>query len=183
MIKIIVIIFVLLIAGVLAFAATRPDVFQVQRSAWIKAPPEKVYALINDFRQWGAWSPWEKKDPGMKRTFSAVTAGKGATYAWDGNKDVGKGSMEITEARPSSKIRLKLDFETPFEAHNNVTFTLEPRDGGTQVNWLMEGPVPYFAKIIHVFINMDRMVGADFEAGLTNLKTVAEKQPGDSKTS
>lgn len=175
MIKIIAIIFVLLIAGVLVFAATKPDVFQVQRSASIKAPPEKVYALINDFKQWAAWSPWEKKDPGMKRTFGTITAGKGATYAWDGNKDVGKGSMEITEALPSSKIRLKLDFETPFEAHNNVTFTLETRDGLTQVTWLMEGPAPYFAKIIHVFINMDRMVGTDFEAGLANLKSIAEK--------
>lgn len=175
MIKIIAIVIALLITGVLIFAATKPDVFRVQRSAGIKAPPEKVYALINDFRQWGAWSPWEKKDPGMKRTFSAITAGKGATYAWDGNKDVGKGSMEITEALPSSLIRLRLDFETPFEAHNTVNFTLEPRDDGTQITWLMEGPVPYFAKIIHVFINMDRMVGADFEAGLANLKALAEK--------
>lgn len=175
MIKIIAIVIALLITGVLIFAATKPDVFRVQRSVGIKAPPEKVYALINDFRQWGAWSPWEKKDPGMKRTFSAITAGKGATYAWDGNKDVGKGSMEITEALPSSLIRLRLDFETPFEAHNTVNFTLEPRDGGTQITWLMEGPVPYFAKIIHVFINMDRMVGADFEAGLANLKALAEQ--------
>lgn len=175
MIKIIAIVVAVLIAGVLLFAATKPDVFQVQRNVSIKAPPEKVYALINDFKQWGAWSPWEKKDPGMKRTFGAITAGKGATYAWDGNKDVGKGSMEIVEAAPSSKIRLRLDFETPFEAHNSVTFTLEPRDGGTQVNWLMEGPVPYFAKIIHVFINMDRMVGGDFETGLASLKALAEK--------
>jgi len=175
MIKMIAIVVALLITGVLIFAATKPDVFQVQRSASIKAPPEKVFALINDFKQWGAWSPWEKKDPGMKRTFGTTTAGKGATYAWDGNKDVGRGSMEITEAVPSSKIRLKLDFETPFEAHNIVTFTLEPRDGGTQVTWLMEGPAPYFAKIIHVFINMDRMVGGDFEAGLASLKVLAEK--------
>lgn len=175
MIKIIAIIFVLLIAGVLIFAATKPDVFQVRRTAHIKAPPEKVYALINDFKQWAAWSPWEKKDPGMKRSFSAITAGKGATYAWDGNKDVGKGSMAITEALPSSRIRLRLDFETPFEAHNSVTFILEARDGGTRLTWLMEGPVPYFAKIIHVFINMDRMVGTDFEAGLANLKSIAEK--------
>ncbi len=175
MLKIILIIIALLIAGVLAFAATKPDVFQVQRSASIKASPEKVFALISDFGQWGAWSPWEKKDPGMKRTFGATTAGKGATYAWDGNKDVGRGSMEITEAVPSSKIRLKLDFETPFEAHNIVTFTLDARDGATRITWLMEGPVPYFAKIIHVFFNMDRMVGGDFEAGLASLKALAEK--------
>ncbi len=175
MIKIIAIIAVLLIAGVLVFAATKPDVFQVQRTTSIKASPGKVYALINDFKQWDAWSPWERKDPAMKRSFGATTSGKGATYAWEGNKDVGKGRMEITDAVTPSQIRLKLDFETPFEAHNIVTFTLEPRDGGTQITWLMEGPVPYFAKIIHVFINMDRMVGSDFEAGLASLKALAEK--------
>jgi uncharacterized protein YndB with AHSA1/START domain len=175
MLKIIFIVIALLIAGVLVFAATKPDMFQVQRSASIKAPPEKVYALINDFKQWSIWSPWEKKDPSMKRRLSATTAGKGATYAWDGNKDVGRGSMEITEAVPSSKIRLKLDFETPFEAHNIITFTLEPRDGATQITWLMEGPAPYLTKIIHVFFNMDKMVGGDFEAGLAAMKAAAEK--------
>ena len=175
MITTIAIVIVLLIAGVLVFAATKPDVFQVERKAVIQAPPEKVFALINDFSQWGAWSPWEKKDPGMKRIFSAITSGKGATYAWEGNKDVGKGSMEIIESVPPSKIRLRLDFETPFEAHNIVTFTLEPRNGATQVSWLMEGPVPYFAKIIHVFINMDKMCGRDFETGLSNLKILAEQ--------
>ena len=175
MIKIILIVVAMLIAGVLVFAATKPNGFQVQRSASIKAPPENVFPLINDFKQWGAWSPWEKKDRGMKRTFGAITAGKGATYSWDGNKDVGKSSMKITDAVPSSQIRLRLDFETPFEAHNSVTFRLEPRDGGTQVIWLMEDPVPYFAKIIHVFINMDRMIGADFEAGLANCKAWAEQ--------
>lgn len=171
----IVIVIVLLIAGVLILAATKPDVFQVERKAVIKAPPENIYALINDFKQWAAWSPWEKKDPGMKRTFSTNASGKGATYAWDGNRNVGKGRMEIIESVSASKVRLKLDFETPFEAHNRVTFTLEPRDGGTQISWLMEGPVPWFAKIIHVFINMDKMCGGDFETGLANLKTLAEK--------
>lgn len=111
----------------------------------------------------------------MKRTFSAITSGKGATYAWHGNKEVGRGSMEIIESIPPSKIRLRLDFEAPFEAHNMVTFTLVSRHGTTEVSWLMEGPVPYFAKILHVFINMDKMCGRDFEAGLANLKTLAEK--------
>jgi uncharacterized protein YndB with AHSA1/START domain len=175
MITSIVIVIALLIAGVLVFAATKPDVFQVERKALIQAPPEKVFTLINDFKQWAAWSPWEKKDPGMKRTFSTNTSGMGATYAWEGNKEVGKGSMEIIESASPSKIRLKLDFVAPFEAHNIVTFTLEPGDGGTRVTWLMEGPVPYFAKIMHVFINMDKMCGRDFETGLSNLKTLAEK--------
>lgn len=175
MITSIVIVITLLIAGVLVFAATKPDVFQVERKAVIHASPEKVFALINDFSRWAAWSPWEKKDPGMQRSFSTNTAGKGATYAWQGNKEVGKGSMEILESVPPSKIRLRLDFETPFEAHNIVTFTLEPQASGTQISWLMEGPVPYFAKIIHMFINMDRMCGRDFEAGLANLGALAAK--------
>ncbi len=175
MIKTIVIVVVVLIAGVLIFAATKPDTFRVQRAASIKAPPQKIFAFINDFRRWDAWSPWEKKDPAMKRTFGAVTSGKGAVYAWVGNKDVGQGSMEIAESVPPSKITLKLDFVKPFEAHNIVVFTLEPKGDVTNVTWAMQGDTPYFAKIIHVFINMDSMVGKDFETGLANLKAAAEK--------
>ena len=175
MLKIIGIVITVVIAGVLIFAAAKPDIFRVQRSAGIKAPPEKVFALINDFKSWSAWSPWEKKDPAMKRTFGAVTSGKGAQYAWDGNKDVGQGSMEITESVPSSKIVLKLDFIKPFEGHNVVEFTLTPQGDTTNVAWVMQGPTPYFAKIFHVFMDMDSMVGKDFESGLANLKTAAEK--------
>jgi uncharacterized protein YndB with AHSA1/START domain len=175
MIKIIGIVIVVIIAGVLGLAATKPDTFRVQRSAGIKAPPEKVFALINDFKTWTAWSPWEKKDPGTKRTYGPVSAGKGATYAWEGNKDVGQGSMEITQAVAPSKVDLKLDFLKPFEAHNTVAFTLEPKGDITNVLWSMEGPTPYFAKIIHVFLDMDKMVGNDFETGLANLKAIAEK--------
>ena len=175
MFKKIAIVIAVLIAGVLIFAATKPDTFSIQRAASIKAPPEKVFALINDFKRWDAWSPWEKKDPAMKRTFGAVTSGKGATYAWDGNKDVGQGSMEIVESSAPGKVALKLDFVKPFEAHNLVTFTLEPKGDATNVTWAMEGPTPYFAKIIHVFLDMDSMVGKDFEAGLAGLKAIAEK--------
>jgi uncharacterized protein YndB with AHSA1/START domain len=175
MLKTIAIIIVVLIAGVLILAATKPDTFRVQRAASIKAPPEKVFALINDFNQWGTWSPWENKDPAMKRTFGATTSGKGAKYAWEGNKDVGKGSMEIAESSSPSKVMIKLDFMMPFEAHNTVDFTLEPRGDKTNVTWAMQGPTPYLAKIMHVFINMDSMVGKDFEAGLANLKAAAEK--------
>lgn len=166
---------VVLIAGILIFAATKPDTFRVQRAAGIKAPPEKVFALINDFKRWDAWSPWEKKDPAMKRTFGAATSGKGAVYAWEGNKDVGQGRMEIAESVPPSMIRIKLDFAEPFEAHNLVEFTLEARGDATNVTWSMQGDTPYFAKVIHVFINMDSMVGKDFEAGLASLKAIAEK--------
>ena len=171
----IVIVIVVLIAGILVLAATKPDSFRVQRAAAIKAPPEKIFALIDDFTAWGSWSPWEKKDPAMKRTFGATTRGKGAAYAWEGNKDVGQGSMEIEESTPPSTIVLKLDFAKPFEAHNRVEITLAPMGDTTNVTCAMQGPTPFFAKIINVFINMDRMVGKDFEAGLANLKAAAEK--------
>ena len=164
-----------LIVGVLIFAATKPDVFRVTRSASIKASPQKVFDLINDFKAWDAWSPWEKKDPAMKRTFGATTSGKGATYAWSGDKNVGQGSMEIMESVAPSKIALKLDFLKPFEAHNTVDFTLESKGDMTNVTWTMQGPTPYFAKIMHVFINMDKMCGTDFEAGLAAMKAAAEK--------
>lgn len=175
MIKIILFVIAALVIGVLAFAATKPDTFRVERKAVIQAPPEKVFALLNDFKQWSSWSPWEKKDPAMQRTFGAVSAGPGATYAWSGNKDVGQGSMTLTESVPPSRLVLKLDFIAPFEAHNTVTFTLSSQGGATTLTWGMEGPTPYFAKIIHVFINMDRMVGGDFEAGLARLKVLAEQ--------
>jgi uncharacterized protein YndB with AHSA1/START domain len=166
----------LLIVGVvLANAAARPDTFRVERTASIKAPPEKIFPLIDNFDNWGAWSPWEKKDPAMKRTRSGSPSGEGSVYAWDGDKNVGKGRMEIADASPPSKVTLKLDFEKPFEAHNIVNFTMEPRGDATNVTWAMHGPVPFLAKIVHLFIDVDRMVGQDFEAGLANLKALAEK--------
>jgi uncharacterized protein YndB with AHSA1/START domain len=163
------------VAALLVLLAFRPNTFRVQRSALVNAPPEKVYAELDDFKRWPAWSPWEKKDPAMKRTFGALTSGKGATYAWEGNSEVGKGSMEITESLAPQRLALNLDFEKPFEAHNTVDFSLAPKGGGTEVTWAMQGPVPYFFRLVHLFMDMDRMVGKDFEAGLANLKAVAEK--------
>jgi carbon monoxide dehydrogenase subunit G len=175
MLKKIAIVVVVLRAAILIFAATKPDTLQVQRAASIKAPPDKVFAVLNDFQKWGSWSPWEKKDPAMKRTFGTVTSGKGAHYAWDGNKEVGKGSMEIVESSPPSRLHLKLDFIGPFEGHNTVTFALEPKGDSTNVTWTMQGPMPYISKVISVFCDMDSMIGKDFEQGLANLKAVAEK--------
>jgi uncharacterized protein YndB with AHSA1/START domain len=176
MLKKILIAVAVLIAGLLGYAATRPDTFRVERAATIKAPPEKIFALINDLRRWDSWSPWERKDPAMKRTFSGDAAsGKGAAYAWEGNSDVGQGRMEIAESVPPSKVRIKLDFIKPFEAHNIVDFTLEPKGDATSITWAMHGPSPYISKLIGIFISMDSMIGKDFEAGLANLKTVAEK--------
>ena len=176
MFKKIAIAIVVLIAALLAYAATRPDTFRVERGATIKAPPEKIFALINDLRRWDSWSPWEKKDPAMKRTFGGdVTSGKGAAYAWEGNSDVGQGRMEIAESVPPSRIRIKLDFVKPFEAHNLVDFTLEPKGDATSVTWAIHGPSPYISKLVGVFCNMDSMIGKDFEAGLAGLKAIAEK--------
>jgi hypothetical protein len=165
----------ILVGAILAFTATRPDSFMVRREAAIKAPAEKIYPLISDFNRWSAWSPYEKKDPAMKRSFSGPGAGKGAVYAWEGNKDVGAGRMEIAEAAAPSRVSLKLDFSRPFEAHNRVDFTLEPKGAATQVTWAMQGPMPFISKVICLFVDMDRMVGADFEAGLANLKAIAEQ--------
>jgi uncharacterized protein YndB with AHSA1/START domain len=172
----VVIVLVVAVAAVLGLAATKPDTFRVVRTTSIKAPPEKIFALVNDFRAWGAWSPWENKDPAMKRSYSGPRSGKGAVYEWDGDKNVGQGRMEIADASPPSKVALKLDFVRPFETRNTVEFTMAPSGDATNVRWDMQGPVPYFAKIFHLFIDVDRMVGADFEAGLANLKALAERQ-------
>jgi hypothetical protein len=163
------------IAVVLILAAMKPDQFRVQRSAAIKAPADKIFPLIADFKAWTAWSPYENKDPAMKRTYSAVTSGKGATYAWDGNNNVGAGDMLITDAPAPSKVALDLNMTKPMTAHNKVEFMLTPAGDSTTVTWMMRGEAPYFAKIIHVFFNMDKMVGGDFETGLAKLKTAAEK--------
>jgi Polyketide cyclase / dehydrase and lipid transport len=165
---------VVFIAAVLIYAATRPDALHVERSATINASPEKIFPLINDFHNWGSWSPYEKRDPAMKRAFSGAPAGKGAIYEWDGNNDVGSGRMEITDAAAPSKVAIKLDFIKPFEGHDIAEFTMQPSGSVTNVVWSMEGPTPYLGKVIGVFMNMDRMIGTDFETGLTNLKTLAE---------
>ncbi|CAN5173891.1 SRPBCC family protein [soil metagenome] len=177
MFKKIALVIIVLVAAVLAYAATQPDSFRVERSATIKAPPDRIFALINDFHNWGAWSPWEKMDPAMQKSHSGPPSGKGAVYEWEGNSKVGKGRMEIVEALPTSKIGVKLDFLKPFEAHNLAEYTLQPEGDSTKVTWSMTGPNPYVAKVIHLFMSMDKMVGNDFETGLANLKALAEKQP------
>jgi Polyketide cyclase / dehydrase and lipid transport len=175
--KIIASLIVLAVVVVLLLAGRQPDHFRVQRSASIDAPPEQIFPLINDFHRWGAWSPYEHKDPDMRRTFSGAASGRGSIYEWAGNSNVGSGRMEIMESSAPSKVAIKLDFLKPFEGHNIATFTIEPAGGATNVTWAMDGPTPFVGKIMHVFLNMDRMVGTDFEAGLANLKTAAEHEP------
>jgi uncharacterized protein YndB with AHSA1/START domain len=175
---IIAIVIALIIAVVLILAATKPDSFRVERSAVVNVPADKVFPLIADFHEWLKWSPWEGRDPALKRTYSGAARGKGAVYAWDGNKNVGSGRMEILDADAPSKIRIKLDFFKPFEGHNTAEFTMQPRGGATNIVWVMTGPAPFMSKLMQVFMNFDRMIGKDFEAGLANLKTVTESSSG-----
>ena len=175
MLKTLAIVILLAILGILAFALTRPDTFSVQRTTTIRAPADKVFALINDFHRWGEWSPWEKLDPEMKRTFSGAPAGVGTVYEWTGNSKVGAGRMEILKTAPASKLDIKLDFVKPFEGHNIAEFTLTPKGDDTEVLWVMHGPAPFVSKLMGVFVSMDSMIGKDFETGLANMKTVAEK--------
>jgi uncharacterized protein YndB with AHSA1/START domain len=175
MLKIIGVIVILLIAGVLLHAANKPDSFRVERSASIQAPPERIFPLIDDLRAFNTWNPFAKKDPNLKGRYSGPPSGKGAGYAFDGNRDVGTGSIEILESSSPSRVTMRLSMVEPFEVQNTVEFTLVPNGGATKVTWAMQGPAPYLAKIIHVFIDMDRMVGRDFEAGLAGLKALVEK--------
>ncbi|MEJ8821956.1 SRPBCC family protein [Variovorax humicola] len=162
------------IAIVLGLATGKPDTFKVERSTTIQAPPEKIAPLIADFHRWGAWSPYEKIDPSMKREFSGAPSGKGAVYAWEGTGNAGAGRMEIAESTPK-RVAIQLDFSKPFTAHNIAAFTLQPQGSGTQVTWSMEGPAPLVSKVMQVFFSMDTMIGKDFETGLASLKAAAEK--------
>lgn len=175
MIKKTLLLIVVVVAAILGYATTKPDTFSVQREITIKAPPEKIAGLITDFHYWAAWSPWEKLDPAMRRTFTGPANGLGAQYAWQGNDKVGAGRMEITEAAQPERTVIKLDFLKPFESHNTTTFTMTPEGDGTKVNWTMTGPSPYVSKVMTVFVSMDRMIGKDFEKGLNNLKTASER--------
>ena len=178
-IAVVAIVLAIAIAVVLVLAAAKPNTLTIQRAITVKAPPDRIFPLINDFRQWVTWSPYENKDPALKRSYSGAPSGKGAVYGWEGNKNVGSGRMEILDASAPSKIVIKLDFFTPFEGHNTAEFTMLPQGGATNVatnvTWLMHGPSPFVGRIMQVFINMDRMIGKDFEAGLANLKRLTEK--------
>lgn len=166
---------VLAIAALLLYASTRPDIFKVQRSASIRASADKIHPLIGDLRRFNTWNPYNRKDPNMKGSYRGPEAGPGAHFEFEGNKDVGKGSIEIVESNAPAKVVMKLDMVEPFEGHNIVEFTLAPQGDATEVTWAMHGPAPFMAKLMGIFIDMDRMVGRDFEAGLDNLKAVVER--------
>jgi uncharacterized protein YndB with AHSA1/START domain len=157
----------------LVYAATRPDTFRIERSVRIQAPPERIYALIDNLHQFNLWNPFLRKDPAAQGTYSGTPNGKGARYAWQSEK-VGVGQMEIVDTAVPSSVTFNLDFLKPFEAHNMAEFMLKPEAGATEVTWAMHGPTPFMSKLVQVFFNMDKMVGKDFEDGLNNLKTLAE---------
>lgn len=163
-----------LVVAVLGVAAFQPDTFRIERSTVVNAPPEKVFSLVDDFRAWASWSPWEKLDPGLRRTHGGAPSGQGAVYAWEGNPKVGSGRMEILESKPPSRVLIKLDFLKPFEAHNQAEFAFTAEGGSTRVTWAMTGPQAYPMKLMCLFMNMDRMVGTDFEKGLAGIKAIAE---------
>ena len=161
------------VAVVLIVAATRPNTFRVERATDIKAPPEKIFPLINDLHKFNTWNPYEKMDPQVKGSYSGAASGKGAAYAWESTK-VGTGRMEIVDTSPPLKIVMKLDFLKPFEGHNVAEFTLQPKAGTTNVTWAMHGPTAFIPKLMGLFFSMDAMIGKSFESGLANLKAAAE---------
>jgi hypothetical protein len=162
------------------FVATRPSALHVERSTVIAVPPAGAFAQVNDFHAWAAWSPWEKLDPQMKKTYGGPASGTGATYAWDGNNKVGAGRMTIEKSDKPAQISIKLEFLRPFTATNQATFTFSPSPEGTKVTWAMDGKNNWMMKAFHLFMNMDKMLGGDFERGLAAMKAAAEgaSKPG-----
>jgi uncharacterized protein YndB with AHSA1/START domain len=162
---------------VVVFALTvalQPADYRVTRSATINAAPEEVFAQVNDFHNWNGWSPWAKLDPACKNTFDGATAGKGAIFAWDGNDQIGAGRMTLLESSPNELIRIKLEFMRPFESTSDVEFTFKPEGKQTRITWTMAGEKNYISKAFCLFMNMDKMLGGDFEKGLAQIKAIAE---------
>ena len=167
------------IGGVLLLAATRPSQYHVERTATILAPPGVVFAQVNDFHQWVAWSPWEKIDPEMKRTYAGPRSGRDASYSWAGNDEVGEGRMTIVESEPDARVGIRLEFLKPWAETCRSSFALAPEGEGTRVTWRMEGNHNFASKVMCVFMDMDKMIGGDFQKGLGQLKLVAEAAPAE----
>lgn len=165
---------VLAIAVVAVIALQRPDTFRVSRNTSIAAPAEKIFPLVNDVRAFNTWNPYALKAPEMKGSYSGPFIGPGAHYDFESKKS-GSGSFEIVQAMAPSKVQMRLDMTAPFKAQNVITFIIASQGGATQVTWTMEGPAPFLSKFMGVIFNMDKMIGSDFEAGLANLKTRAER--------
>jgi hypothetical protein len=170
----ILILVVVLVAVCAIVVALQPAHYQVERSATINAPAPTVFAQVNDFHKWEAWSPWAKLDPAMKQSYEGAPAGNGAVYSWTGNSQVGEGRMTITESHPSDLIKIKLEFIKPFTATNATDFTFTPQGNQTNVKWMMSGDNNFVGKAFGLIMNMDKTIGGDFEKGLAQMKTVAE---------
>ncbi|WP_342132435.1 SRPBCC family protein [Hydrogenophaga sp. OTU3427] len=175
MLKTLALVLLVAVAALLVYASTRPDHFRVERATTIHAPAERLFPLINDLHRFNTWNPYNQKDPAMAGQYSGPEAGPGATYDFQGNKDVGKGRIGITASTAPTAVTMQLDMWEPFEGHNVVDFTLAPAGGATRVTWAMHGPSSFLPKLIGIFVNMDQMIGRDFEQGLANLKALAEK--------
>jgi uncharacterized protein YndB with AHSA1/START domain len=163
-----------IIVVLVVIVALQPSDFRVTRSTTISAPPPAVFAQVNDFHKWQAWNPWGKIDPAMKQTYEGAPAGTGAIYTWSGNNEVGEGRMTITDSRPNELIRVKLEFFKPFAGTNTADFTFKPEGNQTLVTWSMFGEKNFMAKAIHLVMNMDKMIGGQFEKGLADMKSVVE---------
>jgi uncharacterized protein YndB with AHSA1/START domain len=168
-----------LIAGVFILAATKPETFTIQRATTIAAPPEKIFALLNDFHNWSRWEPQDKEDPTMKRTFSGPASGEGAVSDWSGSGSTGKGQMTITKSVPSTNVVIMVHWVKPFQAYNLNVFTLEPQGAATRVTWAMQGTNVYLMKVMSLFMNTDRFMARHFEIGLANLKAASERPEGN----
>ena len=163
-----------IIVAFLIVVSMQPATFRVVRTATVSAPPEVIFPLVNNFHKWDAWSPWAKLDPAMKTTFEGPTEGPGAIYKWEGNSTVGQGKMAIAASHPSDAVTINLEFIKPFEAINTTEFTFKPTGNQTEVTWSMSGENNFLSKAMCLFVSMDKMVGGDFEKGLSQLKTAAE---------
>ena len=177
MLKIILIAVAVIIIVFVVIVALQPSEFRVARSATMSAPAPTVFAQVNDFHKWEAWSPWGKIDPAMKQSYEGAPAGVGAIYTWIGNNEVGEGRMTIVESRPSDLIRIKMEFFKPFAANSTAEFTFKPEGNQTAVTWSMTGENNFMAKAIHLFMSMDKMIGGQFEKGLASMKAVVEAAP------
>lgn len=166
------------IAGFLGFIALQPAEFSVKREALIAAPPQAVYAQVDNFRNWQAWSPWAKLDPNAKATFEGPETGNGAMFSWAGNSEVGEGKMTIIESVPNDFVRMRLDFTQPMAATNETIFTFKPEGDGTRMTWEMTGQNNFIARIVCFFMNMDGMVGSQFEKGMANIADVLNAKQG-----
>jgi carbon monoxide dehydrogenase subunit G len=160
--------------GFAAFVASRPDGFRYERSLVVAVTTDEAWAFMNNFRNFPKWSPWQKLDPGMTATHSGAPEGRGAVYEWNGNKQVGQGRMEITDTVPGERVVVDLHFLKPFEARNTTEWVCTPAPGGTRVTWVMYGKNNFMAKMFGVFVNMEKMLGKDFDEGLGNLKRALE---------